>query len=73
VVLVVDVVSAVLNGRTLSDAAASLLAEPPAHALRAKHLRRIEAQSQVADPDLVLDSHPGRLRRRRARNSGSLA
>jgi hypothetical protein len=64
VVLVVDVVSAVLKCRALPDAAATLLAEPPAGALGAKYLRRIEAQPQVADSDLVLDSHAESVGRR---------
>ena len=63
-VFLVDVVSAVLKCRALPDAAAALLAEPSAGALGAKYLRRIEAQSQIADPDLVLDSHAGRRGRR---------
>jgi hypothetical protein len=59
VVLVVDVVSAVLKCRALPGAAATLLAVPSAGALGAKYLRRVEAQSQIADPDLVLDGHVG--------------
>ena len=47
VVLVVDVVSAVLECRALPDAASPFLSEPPAGALGAKYLRRIEAQPQI--------------------------
>jgi hypothetical protein len=64
-VLVVDVVSTILKCRALPDAAATILTPPPAGALGAKYLRRIEAQSQIPDTDLVLDPHPGRLRRRK--------
>ena len=64
VILVVDVVSAVLKCRALADAAATLLAVPSARALGAKYFRRIEAQPQVADSDLVLDSHAGSVGRR---------
>ena len=64
VVLVVDVVSAVLECRALPDAASPFLSEPPAGALGAKYLRRIEAQPQIPDPDLVLDRHAGSVGRR---------
>jgi hypothetical protein len=64
VVLVVDVVPAVLECGALPDASSPFLAEPPAGALGAKYLRRIEAESQIADPDLVLDSHAGSVGRR---------
>jgi hypothetical protein len=66
VILVVDVVSAVLKCRALADAAATLLAVPSARALGAKYLGRIEAQPQIADSDLVLDSHAGSVGRRTA-------
>jgi hypothetical protein len=56
---VVDVVSAVLKCRALPDAAATLLAVPSARALGAKYFRRIEAQPQIADSDLVVDGHAG--------------
>ena len=65
-ILVVDVVSAVLECRALADAAATLLAVPSAGALGAKYLGRIEAQPQIADSDLVLDSHAGSVGRRTA-------
>jgi hypothetical protein len=64
VILVVDVVSAVLKCRALADAAATLLAVPSARALGAKYFRRIEAQPQIADSDLVIDSHAGSVGRR---------
>jgi hypothetical protein len=64
VVLVVDVVSAVLECGALPDASSPFLAVPSAGALGAKYLRRIEAQSQIADSDLVLDSHAGSVGRR---------
>ena len=64
VVLVVDVVSAVLECRALPDAPSPFLSEPPAGALGAKYLRRIEAQPQIPDPDLVLDRHAGSVGRR---------
>lgn len=60
----VDVVSAVLECRALPDAASPFLSEPPAGALGAKYLRRIEAQPQIPDPDLVLDRHAGSVGRR---------
>jgi hypothetical protein len=57
VVLVVDVVAAVLKCRALPGAASPFLSEPSAGALRGEHLQRTEPQSQVSNPDLVLDSH----------------
>ena len=57
VVLVVDVVPAVPVRVALRAASSPLLSEPSASALRGEHLRRAIPQSQVSNPDLVLDSH----------------
>jgi hypothetical protein len=64
VVLVVDVVPPVLECGALPDASSPFLSAPPAGALGAKYLRRIEAQPQITDPDLVLDSHAESVGRR---------
>jgi hypothetical protein len=60
--LVVDMVPAVPVRVALSAASSPLLAEPSAGALRGEYFRRAVPQSQVSNPDLVLDSHGGECR-----------
>jgi hypothetical protein len=61
---VVDVVPAVPVGVALPGAPASFLSEPSAGALRSEHLGCAVSQSQVANLDLVLDSHEGSVGQR---------
>jgi hypothetical protein len=62
VVLAVDAVLAIPLGVALAGRSSALLAEPPAGALGRVHLWRAVPQPQVSDRELVLDSHPRRLR-----------
>src|SRR4029077_17737118 len=55
----VDVVPAVLECRALSSAAATLLTEPTARALRGEHLWRAVSQAQIPDGDLMPRKHKG--------------
>ena len=55
--LVVDVVPAVPVGVARPVASSALLAEPAAGAVRGEHFRRAVPQSQITNPDLVLNTH----------------